>query len=239
MIMARVDDELIQRHFGTWEHPYRTFERTIDEHLRPGATLVDVGCGRNAPVLCKYRGRGFRLIGLDPVASESPTPEVEIYAADICHSGLSDGIADLVMARSVMEHVREPDSAFEEINRILKPNGRFVFLTANRWDYASLAARLVPNALHPLVVKLTEGRQEEDVFPTAYKCNSRRQIRHLAQEGGFELEKFEYLGQYPNYLLFSRWAFLAGTFYEKTIARVRALNGLRGWLLVSLRKLDG
>ena len=234
--MARVSAELISRHFGTWEHPYRSFEKLVDSNLGRGATLVDVGCGRTAPVLRKYSGKGLTLIGIDCVEFSEAIPGIELHNADICRSGLGDEVANVVMARSVMEHVREPEHALSEIRRILKPSGCFIFLTANRWDYASMLARLVPNRLHPWLVRATEGREEEDVFPTAYRCNSRGQISSLAQKAGFEIRSFEYLGQYPNYLLFNRWAFLAGTAYEKAIARYESLHWLRGWLLVCLQK---
>jgi hypothetical protein len=47
---------------------------------------------------------------------------------------------------------------------------------------------------------------------------------------------FEYLGQYPSCFMFNGFLFLIATGYEKLIDKVRALNCLQGWLLVSLRK---
>ena len=48
-----------------------------------------------------------------------------------------------------------------------------MFLTANMWDYGTLVARAVPNRFHAGIVKVVEGRAEEDTFPIAYKTNTR------------------------------------------------------------------
>ena len=81
-----------------------------------------------------------------------------------------------------------------------------------------------------------EGRQEEDTFPTAYKSNTRRSVERLAAASGLRVAAFDYLSQYPNYLMFNGVLFFLGMCYEKLIARVHALRGLRGWILVTLEK---
>lgn len=111
-----------------------------------------------------------------------------------------------------------------------------VFLTANMWDYGTLVARLVPNRFHGRVVKAVEGRAEEDTFPTAYKTNTRRDVGRLAHAAGLRVEAFDYLSQYPNYLMFNGLLFLLGTAFEKMISRFEVLRFLRGWIAVTLVK---
>ena len=53
---------------------------------------------------------------------------------------------------------------------------------------------------------------------------------------GLKVDAFEYLSQYPNYLMFNGALFFIGTCFEKLISRVDALRILRGWILVTLRK---
>jgi SAM-dependent methyltransferase len=227
---------LINKHFAGWEHPYRTMEREVDRLLNSSSSLLDVGCGRTAPVLQKYRGRARRLIGVDQVDFTESVDGVELYQRDMTSTELESGSVDVAMARSVMEHAVNPEGTYAEMYRILVPGGSFVFLTANVWDYATIIARLIPNRFHPWIVHRTEGRAEEDVFPTVYKSNSRRQVEKLAKRTGFVVSNFQFLGQYPNYLLFSRPLFMMGAAYEKFIARHSRLNWLRGWILVTLRK---
>jgi SAM-dependent methyltransferase len=135
-----------------------------------------------------------------------------------------------------MEHVTAPLETYQELARVLKPGGRLISITANLWDYASLGAKVVPNRLHPWLVARMEGRAEEDVFPTAYKTNTRRAVRRWAHRTGFEIESFDYLGQYPAYFLFNAPLFLVATAYEKLISNVALLQSLRGWILVVLVK---
>jgi SAM-dependent methyltransferase len=234
--MARVSQHLIDSTFPGWVHPYKTFEAEVESHLAPGKTLLDVGCGRTAPVLKKYEGRGLTLIGIDMVEFTEPVAGIELVQCDMSETRLPASSVDVVMARSVMEHVTDPTAAYGEMHRILRPGGVFIFLTANAWDYASVVARLVPNALHGRIVNYAEGRAEEDVFPTAYKSNTRSDIRKHAAATGLTIQKLEFLGQYPNYFLFNETLFRLASGYEKLIARYQALHGLRGWIHAVLRK---
>ena len=111
-----------------------------------------------------------------------------------------------------------------------------IFLTANMWDYGTLVARLVPNRFHARVVKVVEGREEEDTFPTAYKTNTRSDVDRLSADAGLRVASFEFLSQYPNYLMFNGLLFLIGTGFEKLISRFEALRFLRGWIMVTLVK---
>jgi SAM-dependent methyltransferase len=217
-------------------HPYRLFESEVDWWLKPGHTLLDAGCGRTAPVLEKYRDRASRLIGVDLVDFRPRVEGLELHCCDLATMPLEDGCVDVAMARSVMEHVTDPAAVYAEMYRVLKPGGRFVFLTANLWDYASLVALLIPNRFHPWIVARTEGRREEDVFPIAYRTNTRRAVDRWARNSGFEVDQFCYLGQYPSYFMFNGFLFALATGYEKLIGRISMLNFLRGWIMVTLRK---
>jgi SAM-dependent methyltransferase len=135
-----------------------------------------------------------------------------------------------------MEHVEDPRAVHGEIYRILKPGGRFIYLTANLWDYAALIAKIVPNRFHPWIVARTEGRKEEDVFPIQYRTNTYRAVRKWAASAGFEIVTFRYLSQYPSYFMFNGFLFLLATGYEKLLRRFDALGFLRGWIFVTLRK---
>jgi SAM-dependent methyltransferase len=233
--MSALAQRLKDRFFPQ-QHPYARFEAEVERKLRPDHTLLDAGCGRTAPILEKYRGRARRLIGVDVVEFRPRTDELELHCSDLADMPIEDECVDIVMARSVMEHVTEPARVYGEIHRVLRPGGTFIFLTANLWDYASLIATVIPNRLHPWIVSKTEGREAEDVFPVAYRTNTRAAVDRWSALAGFETVSFEYLGQYPSYFMFNGFLFLIATGYEKLIDKVRALNWLQGWLLVSLRK---
>jgi len=227
---------LQKKFYGGAVHPNRLFENQVDAFLTPGTVLLDAGSGRTVPVLRGYRGRAARLIGVELVEFTEVPDGIECISADLSAVPLPDNSIDLIMSRSVFEHIENPEAVYSELARLLKPGGRLVFLTANLWDYGTLVARIVPNRFHPRLVSIFEGRAEEDVFPTQYKTNSRADVKRLALHAGLEVEQFNYLSQYPNYFLFNGVLFFFGTCYEKLISRFEALAFLRGWIIVTLRK---
>lgn len=234
--MTALSEKLLRKYYASCPHPYRLYEQRVDGLLKPGATLLDAGCGRTVPVLKKYLGRAGRLIGVELVEFTDVLEGIETYNADLAKIPLPDACVDLIMSRSVFEHLTDPESVYREFSRILRPGGAVVFLTANMWDYGTLVARLVPNRFHAKIVKHVEGRAEEDTFPTAYKTNTPGDVDRLAASAGLQVASFQYLSQYPNYLMFNGALFFIGMCFEKLISRFESLRFLRGWIMVTLRK---
>lgn len=227
----------IHRYFPPDGHPYKILERAILANVTPETTVLDIGCGRTAPNLSRLKGKAGALYGIDLVAFRNEDPALQLFQQSVeSMPKIADGSVDLAYSRSVMEHVKDPDAALREIHRVLRPGGHYIFLTPNLYDYASLISYMVPNSLHPMIVRLTEGRAEEDTFPAYYKANTKRRVRGLAADTGFTVERLDYMGQYPNYLAFNRAVFWLGCMYEFLIANVGPLNVLSGWLFCSLRR---
>ena len=235
--MTAMSDRLLRRFYADVPHPYRLFENKIDALLdRRVRVLLDAGCGRTVPVLRKYLNRVERLIGVELVEFTDVPPGIEAFNVNLSELPLAESSVDLIMSRSVFEHLTDPEAVYREFARVLRPGGRVVFLTANMWDYGTLVARLVPNRFHGRIVKAVEGREEEDTFPTAYKTNTHADVHRLANAADLKVESFDYLSQYPNYLMFNACLFLLGTGFEKLISRFEALRWLRGWIMVTLVK---
>ncbi|GGJ44384.1 hypothetical protein GCM10011320_59820 [Neoroseomonas lacus] len=183
------------------------------------------------------KGQAARLIGIDVVDFIVADPALELWRSDVtAMTQIADGSVNLAFSRSVMEHIEDVAGAYAEICRILAPGGTYTFLTPNFLDYASLIASVVPNSLHGRIVRATEGRDEEDVFPTHYRSNTGRAIRRLSATAGLSVQRLEYLNQYPAYFRFSPTLFHLGCLYGKMLERFRPLNGLQGWILCVLRK---
>jgi SAM-dependent methyltransferase len=235
---SRGAEQLLHRHFRPEDHPCNILEREVARRLREADTLVDAGCGRTAPLLRAFQGKAARLIGVDLVefSPEARDAGLELIRGDLNLIKLDTGSVDGIVSRSVMEHLSNPDATYKEFSRILKPGGWVIFLTPNLWDYGSLFAKLIPNQFHPMIVAKTEGRDELDTFPTYYRSNTPGAVKRLAKTSGFQIAACKYLGQYPNYLMFSAPLFLLGTWYAKLIGRFEVFKCLRGWLLVTMVK---
>jgi len=109
--------ERLRKKYFRGDHPYRIYERDVEAHLEPSHTLLDAGCGRTAPVLAKYRGRARRLIGVDLVDFDPAVEGMELYHCDLGAIPVEENCVDLMIARSVMEHVTDPAQVYREIHR--------------------------------------------------------------------------------------------------------------------------
>src|SRR6476619_489823 len=103
--MSDLAQRLLARHYSERTHPYRIFESRIDALVSSDRVLMDAGCGRTAPTLIKYRQRAGRLIGVDVVDFRDVPSDIETYQADLEHLPLDDGSVDLIVSRSVFEHL--------------------------------------------------------------------------------------------------------------------------------------
>lgn len=234
--MTAMAERLLHKYYKDIKHPYSIFEARINALVDENTVLLDAGCGRTVPVLRKYLGRAERLIGVELVDFTDVPAGIETYNSDLAHLPLEDASVSLIMSRSVFEHLADPAAVYAEFSRVLRPSGKVIFLTANMWDYGTIVARLVPNRFHAAIVKRVEGRAEEDTFPTAFRTNTRSDVEKLARNAGLNVASFEYLSQYPNYLMFNGFLFFLGTCYEKLISRFHILRFLRGWIMVTLSK---
>lgn len=227
----------INRYFPPPEHPYAVLERSITRHVTAQTAVLDIGCGRTAPNLSKLKGKAGKLVGIDLVEFRDVDPALSLHNQSVeSMPAIESASIDLAYSRSVMEHVKDTEAALREIHRVLRAQGRYIFLTPNFYDYGSLISYFTPNRLHPAIVKATEGRAEEDTFPAYYNANTKRRVRALAAATGFEIERLDYMGQYPNYLMFNRVAFWIGCMYELAIDKITPLHVLQGWLFCSLVK---
>jgi SAM-dependent methyltransferase len=116
--------------------------------LRPGMTVLDLGCGEGRHAFEAYR-RGASVVAVDRGTSEVETtkrwlgaiseageaPEggrFEVVRGDLLHLPFPDASVDRVMASEVLEHIPDDAAAMAEIFRVLRPGGR-VAVTVPRY----------------------------------------------------------------------------------------------------------
>ena len=212
-------------------HPNRVLERAVEARLAPDAAVLDIGCGRTAPNLVDLKGRAATLYGIDVIDFTVEDPDLRLFTNDVTDMrDIHDSSIDVAYSRAVMEHLPDPEGAYRELARVLKPGGCYIFITPSIYDYGSIIAAMVPNRLHPKIVNMVEGREEEDVFPTEYKSNSLGRVRRQVADAGLELTEGRYIGQYPSYLMFNRALFWAGSMYQKLIEKAAFTQPLQGWI---------
>ncbi|MGY1711215.1 class I SAM-dependent methyltransferase [Geodermatophilus sp. SYSU D00758] len=116
--------------------------------LRPGMTVLDLGCGEGRHAFEAYR-RGARVVALDhglpevrttrqwltaiAEAGEAPPgAAAEVVRGDLLALPFPDGSVDRVIASEVLEHIPDDATAIAEIARVLAPAGR-VAVTVPRY----------------------------------------------------------------------------------------------------------
>lgn len=85
-----------------------------------GGVLVDLGSGDPGHYAELLRGTGYDYVGVDVVGR---APDL---LADAHRLPFSDGSVDVVVAISVLEHLRSPAVALREILRVLRPGGALI-----------------------------------------------------------------------------------------------------------------
>lgn len=126
-IIQRYNQETLTKNLGCSNlEPY--------VNVKPGDTLLDLGCGRGVftQYLAGLAGSGGKVFGVDlsdkmiGEASKYSATNLEFQVADIHHLAFPDNVFDGVFSNCVINHSTRKDEVYREIYRILKPGGYFL-----------------------------------------------------------------------------------------------------------------
>ena len=125
-------------------------ERGVTKRLRAlgalteltGVRLLDVGCADGT--YTRRLAGGFERVDAIDIERERlddfravlvATPNDRITVAEMSADNLEfdDGSFDMVTAIEVLEHVGDLDRTLDEIHRVLRPGGRLLVTSPNRW----------------------------------------------------------------------------------------------------------
>lgn len=215
---------------------YERFLEAIREHVGPDVEVLDGGCGSGRVFQHRLAGQARRVVGVDITLDVRGNANLDAgVRGDLNDLPLRDNSFDVAILSHVAEHLTEPLAAFRELARVLRPGGRLLVLTPNRWHYVALGARVMPQRLH-VAFNRWRGVGEGDVFPTAYRANTAGRLRALLEAAGLEVERLERFETEPEYLAFHPLAYALGVGYERLVNRFGALAGLRVSMMAVARK---
>ena len=230
-------EELRRRYYPSdFQGMYDRFQSLIGERVGTGALVLDAGCGPGRIFRYRPRRRPRFIVGLDRSDSIRENRNVNRHVrGELEALPFRDAAFDVVISAHVLEHVVRPGAVFAELARVLKPGGRLLALTPNRWHYVALLARLLPQRMH-VAVNRARGLREDDVFPTQYRANTAGRMRELLAKAGLELERLALFETEPEYLAFHPVAYAAGVAYERLVNRFEVLAPLRVSIMAVARK---
>jgi SAM-dependent methyltransferase len=202
------------------------FFSRVNALLDKEATALDVGCGRGEYAddsvafrrnLRILKGKCRRVVGIDvdPGAGVNPyLDSFELIQGDTWP--IADESIDICVCDHVLEHVKDVSRFFSECGRVLKSGGYLCIRTPNANSYVAVAARLISNEHHARVLsKVQERRRPEDIFPTLYRCNTRRKLVRALIAQGFEQCVVCTHEAEPSYLNFSKMFYWLGVMHQR------------------------
>ena len=228
--------ELLDKYYPKRKFHDTLYGNLIRKYLRPGARLLDAGCGRYLK-FCREFSSIAHVVGMDLDTQLDTRNQHEPFGirGDLGYLPFPAESFDMVISRSVVEHLEDPTRVFREFFRVLRPGGKVVVITPNKYDYVSLIAALTPYRLHRWLVSRLFEVPEDDVFPTLYRANTLSSIRKAFQGAGFVQRELDTINHYPAYLMFSPVLFRCGVLYER-LTSLAALRSLRSSILCVFEK---
>ncbi|MEV4728683.1 methyltransferase domain-containing protein [Saccharopolyspora sp. NPDC049426] len=172
-------------------HQWRTAENSAGYllgDLRPGAQVLDVGCGPGTITLdFAERVAPGQVLGIDNVeeplaisraaAAERGVDNARFEVADVYRLPHADDSFDVVHAHQVLQHLTDPVAALREMRRVCKPGG---VVAARDADYGGM--RWSPD--HPGMDRWLElyraVARRNDAYPDGGK-----HLKAWALEAGF------------------------------------------------------
>ena len=200
-----------------WQDSLSIYRNLIDGLVDKRTMILDVGCG-HGDFLKPVYDRTAHTYGVDPDqrALDKNTFIKHKIKGTVEKLPFKESYFDLVCMAWVLEHLTDPQKAFEEVYRVLKPGGKVVFLTPSVWNYNVWLIRLIPEVFHNFFTEKLYGRQENDTYPKRYKLNSARKISHILVSIGFNKSLLIFNGD-PSYISFGKLLFWLACLIEKVL----------------------
>lgn len=199
----------------------------LKENLAVSRFWLDAGAGENK-IVGQYDALEFK-VGLDsrnPLANRKNFVRAHLEA-----SPFKNGSFDLISARYVLEHLKNPELVWTEWRRILKPGGRILIQTPNILSYISFFPRLLPYRLKRRLLLRLFGVSPKDIFRTYHRFNRFGKFKKVS---GFAVEKM--ILSEDMHLHFRPLFYLS--FLVHILTRFGALANFRSTITALLRKTD-
>ena len=185
--------------------------KVLDQYLQPGVRVLDAGCGGGSWVLHNYRQKMGLLVGVDIEAPKEDDSRMDRFVlSELDDMPFPDATFDVVICYDVIEHLVHPQKVFAEFWRVLTDAGALIFKTPCVISLPFFISRYTSFSCHKKVKRILLGTPETHIFPTYYRCNTRRTLDRTLSAMGFRKEMLESVEEMYAYLVFNMVAYSAG-----------------------------
>ncbi len=234
----------LERHIHpTLRYSQNHYHDTLKATVSQGCDWLDLGCGHQMfagwmkAEERELAARSRHLVGIDMDlrGMKAHATIREAVFGDIARLPFDTGSFDIVTANMVVEHLEVPGCVLQEVHRVLRPGGLFVFHTPNRKAVMIRIARLLPQSLKNLLVRILDGRKEDDVFRTHYAMNTAAEITRQANAAGFEINEIRSVSTNAITALTGPFS-VVELCYLRMLDRHSRFSGLRSNLIATLKR---
>lgn len=182
--------------------------QVINEYIAKGETIVDLGCGTGnfcrlaAPKFHKVYGLDFAPESVEAARKqEIANAEFQVFDLNQAPLPFDTGSIDTAVSIVTLDYVYNLNSLVQEINRILKPNGNFVF-QVNNLGFLPRRLRLMFGR-YPKISSVSNAEWPR-VGWDASACHlfTKKELRSFLKAFGFSAEKITGSGVFRH---FRRW----------------------------------
>lgn len=229
--VKKFDDFFYAQYSANWDDIL--FREEIVNKIHADSVVLDVGAGAGIIQHMNVKGIAKTVYGVDLDERVIDNPNLDKgFVSDAENLPFEDNYFDIVFSDNVLEHLDNPFEVFNEVYRVLKPGGYFLFKTPNKYHYMPVISRCTPHIFHRFINKL-RGREEVDTFPTYYKANSLKDIKTLFDMAGYSKCSIKLIEGRPEYLRFNFLTYIVGLTYERIVNSTDFLKIFRilivGW----------
>lgn len=188
-ICDRIEEWLPDRFTRSLQMPHLASIVSEISRLPPGAKVLDIGGGHDAPFSRQLSGGGRPTIIAMDISEQQLSANQTVnfgIVADACKGfPVEAGSIDVAVTRSLLEHLPDPRVTVREIARVLRPNGVCIHLFPSRFAPFALLNRLIPSKLgRRLLLAIFPEFADSSGFPAFYRdCDATTMKRlHEAAE---------------------------------------------------------
>lgn len=194
--LTRATEDRLPALFKRHLHTLYKYEVAAWMNRRPGQVVLDIGGGKDCPFLpFVTEPRAHLVVAVDYSEQElrwNGSLDCKIVA-DAAARGFPfrEASADLIVSRSVVEHLHDNRAFFENCATVLRPGGVLVHTFPCRFAPFSLLNQLLPNRLTRRLIAYFQPQWQDDCgFPAFYDRCYFSAVQKLLTRNGFANQKF-------------------------------------------------